>query len=377
ELEKIFSINSSTFTILKNVVLPVGISFYTFQTISYTIDVYRNKIEVSKNFLNFAVYVAYFPQLVAGPIERAVNLLPQIQNKRKFCYNQAVDGMRQIVWGVFKKVVIADHCAQIINPIFENSVDYNGITLILGAILFSFQIYGDFSGYSDIAIGTSKLLGIKLIRNFNLPYFSRDIAEFWRRWHVSLSSWFKDYLYIPLGGSKKGTLISVRNIFIIFMISGIWHGANWTFIFWGLIHVLLYIPLFLLERHRSNIFFEQGKSKKISNQFFKRVITFLTVSLAWIFFRSETVFDAFEYLINIFDNLLLFPGQSLLYLKKPVIIFILLMVITEWLTKEYEHPLKILEKNKSIINYISYYILFGVIFFFGLFEEQAFIYFQF
>ena len=215
-----------------NIILPVGISFYTFQTLSYTIDVYRRKFEPTKDFIAFAAFVSFFPNLVAGPIERATNLLPQFYKKRDFDYSKAVDGMRQILWGLFKKIVIADNCAEFANQIFNNSANMNGSTLVLGALFFTFQIYGDFSGYSDIAIGTARLFGFNLMRNFNFPYFSRDIAEFWRRWHISLSSWFRDYLYIPLGGSRVGTWKKVRNIFIIFIVSGFWHGANWTFIAW-------------------------------------------------------------------------------------------------------------------------------------------------
>ncbi len=216
-----------------NIILPVGISFYTFQTLSYTIDVYKRKLEPTYDFIAFSAFVSFFPQLVAGPIERATNLLPQFYKKRHFDYSKAVDGMRQILWGLFKKIVIADNCAHYANIIFNNSSEYSGSTLVLGAIFFTFQIYGDFSGYSDIAIGTSRLFGFNLKQNFAFPYFSRDIAEFWRRWHMSLSTWFRDYLYIPLGGSRVGTWNKIRNVFIIFLVSGFWHGANWTFIIWG------------------------------------------------------------------------------------------------------------------------------------------------
>ncbi len=206
-----------------NIILPVGISFYTFQTLSYTIDVYRRKLEPTKDFIAFSAFVSFFPQLVAGPIERATHLLPQFYTKRTFDYTLAVNGMRQILWGLFKKIVIADNCAEYANMIFNNSADYSGSTLVLGALFFTFQIYCDFSGYSDIAIGTSRLFGFDLMRNFNFPYFSRDIAEFWRRWHISLSTWFRDYVYIPLGGSRGGLWMKIRNTFIIFIVSGFWH----------------------------------------------------------------------------------------------------------------------------------------------------------
>ena len=262
-----------------NIILPVGISFYTFQTLSYSIDIYRRKLEPTKDFLAFSAFVCFFPQLVAGPIERATHLLPQFYNKRQFDYAKAVDGLRQIIWGLFKKIVIADNCAQFANEIFNNSVDHNGSTLVLGALFFTFQIYGDFSGYSDIAIGTSRLFGFDLMQNFNFPYFSRDIAEFWRRWHISLSTWFRDYLYIPLGGSRGGTWMKVRNTFIIFIVSGFWHGANWTFIIWGALNAIYFLPLLLSNNNRNNIdTVAQGKQLPSFKEFFSMLITFgLTV----------------------------------------------------------------------------------------------------
>jgi alginate O-acetyltransferase complex protein AlgI len=236
-----------------NVILPVGISFYTFHGLSYVLDIYNNKIKPNRNFINYSVFVSFFPLLVAGPIERATHLLPQIERKREFDYSKAIDGLRQILWGLFKKIVIADNCAEYANLIFNNSDQYGGSTLLLGAIFFTFQIYCDFSGYSDIALGTARLFGIDLLRNFAFPYFSRDIAEFWRRWHISLSSWFRDYLYIPLGGSKGGTLKKVRNTFIIFLVSGFWHGANWTFIVWGLLNAIYIMPSILFNTNRNNL----------------------------------------------------------------------------------------------------------------------------
>ena len=239
--------------IMINVILPVGISFYTFHGISYVIDIYYTRIKPEKNVINYSVFVSFFPLLVAGPIERATHLLPQIQKKRTFDYSQATDGLRQILWGLFKKIVIADNCAASVNSIFNNTMLHSGSTLLLGAIYFTFQIYCDFSGYSDIAIGTARLFGIELLRNFAFPYFSRNIAEFWRRWHISLSSWFRDYLYIPLGGSKANTLIKVRNVFIIFLVSGFWHGANWTFIIWGFLNALYILPSILRNTNRINL----------------------------------------------------------------------------------------------------------------------------
>ncbi|MFT3754049.1 MAG: MBOAT family O-acyltransferase [Paludibacter sp.] len=234
------------------IILPVGISFYTFHGLSYVIDIYNGRIKPERNFVHYSVFVSFFPLLVAGPIERATHLLPQITRKRDFDYNKAVDGMRQILWGLFKKIVVADNCAIIVNNIFSNYQTQNGSTLLIGAIFFAFQIYGDFSGYSDIALGTARLFGIELLRNFAYPYFSRDIAEFWRRWHISLTTWFRDYVYVPLGGSRGGKWQSIRNTFIIFLVSGFWHGANWTFIVWGWYHAALFMPLLLLQKNRKN-----------------------------------------------------------------------------------------------------------------------------
>ena len=276
-----------------NIILPVGISFYTFQTLSYTIDVYKRKLEPTKNFIAFSAFVSFFPQLVAGPIERAKNLLPQFYQKRSFDYPKAVDGMRQILWGLFKKIVIADNCAEVVNLIFNNSTDYSGATLALGAIFFAFQIYGDFSGYSDIAIGTSRLFGFNLMRNFAFPYFSRDIAEFWRRWHISLSTWFRDYLYIPLGGSRGGNWMKIRNIFIIFLVSGFWHGANWTFIVWGAINAIYFLPLILTHNNRNHIeIVAKGKSLPDIKEVLFILTTFGFTVFAWIFFRAENISHA-------------------------------------------------------------------------------------
>ena len=283
-----------------NIILPVGISFYTFQTMSYTIDIFKGKLKPTKDFISFASFVSFFPQLVAGPIERASNLLPQILKKRVFKYEQGVQGLRLILWGMFKKVVIADSLAPVINNIFGNYQEFGGGTLWLGAIYFAFQIYCDFSGYSDIAIGTSKLFGFELMSNFKFPYFSRNIGEFWRRWHISLSTWFRDYLYIPLGGSKEGKWKSIRNVFIIFLVSGFWHGANWTFIFWGGFHAILFLPSFISNTNRkytSSIIAENTLLPSIK-EFLQVIITLILVTLGWVFFRSESIELSFEYLMK-------------------------------------------------------------------------------
>jgi len=355
------------------IILPVGISFYTFQTLSYTIDIYFNKIKPTRDIYSFFTFVCFFPQLVAGPIERAANLLPQFQKKRIFQYSIAVDGMKQILWGLFKKVVIADSCAYHVDKIFSNYQDYSGSTLFLGAVLFAFQIYGDFSGYSDIAIGTAKQFGIKLMRNFAYPYFSRDIAEFWRRWHISLSSWFRDYLYIPLGGSKGSKLSRSINIIITFTVSGLWHGANWTFLFWGFLNGLYYIPLMLMNKEKTY------KDSKLDNKFYislsnggKIIVTFLLTLLAWIFFRSESIGQAFNYIYRIFNaDLFSIPNLTII----PAIIGIFIFVIIEWFQRDKNHALELSSYPRSF-RLLSYYMIaLTVLIFFG--EEKTFIYFQF
>ncbi len=291
------SFGFNTSPILLNVILPVGISFYTFHGLSYIIDIYYGRIKSEKNFVDYSLFVSYFPLLVAGPIERATHLLPQLKKRRKFNFEKAKEGIYQIIWGLVKKVVIADTCAVYANNIFDNYNSMNSLSLILGAVYFAFQIYGDFSGYSDIALGTSKLFGIDLLKNFNFPYFSRDIAEFWRRWHISLTTWFRDYLYIPLGGSKGSKWMKIRNTFVIFLVSGFWHGASWTFIAWGLINALYFIPLLVLNKNRNNL-----EEFKLSFNFtsvrivINIMLTFAITCLAWIFFRAKTIQDAMAYI---------------------------------------------------------------------------------
>jgi D-alanyl-lipoteichoic acid acyltransferase DltB (MBOAT superfamily) len=358
-----------------NVILPVGISFYTFHGLSYVIDIYKNRIRAEKNFIDYAVFVSFFPLLVAGPIERATHLLPQIQRKRTFDYAGAVDGLRQILWGLFKKIVIADNCAYWVNIIFDNSSDYSGSTLLLGAVLFAFQIYGDFSGYSDIAIGTARLFGIELLRNFAFPYFSRDIAEFWRRWHISLSSWFRDYLYIPLGGSKGGMWMSIRNTFIIFVVSGFWHGANWTFLIWGALNAIYFMPLLIARRNRNNIdIVAQGKILPSVSDFFRILITFLLTVLAWIFFRAGSAGQAMDILGEICSPSF-FTMPELLPMR--VIILVLIFVIIEWLGREQPYALHQVGKHLTKpYRYAFYYaIMIAILWFTG--KSQEFIYFQF
>lgn len=358
-----------------NIILPVGISFYTFQTLSYSIDVYKGKLQPTKDFIAFSAFVSFFPQLVAGPIERATHLLPQFYKKRTFDYSKATDGMRQILWGLFKKIVIADNCAEFANQIFNNSAELNGSTLVLGAILFTFQIYGDFSGYSDIAIGTSRLFGFDLMQNFNFPYFSRDIAEFWRRWHISLSTWFRDYLYIPLGGSHVGTLLKVRNTFIIFIVSGFWHGANWTFIVWGFLNALYIMPSIIFNTNRNNLDIV-AKGKYIPNlkDLFSILITFSLTVFAWIFFRAENISHAMIYISQIFSRSL-FSMPTIV--PKVTLILIIIFLIIEWFGRENQYALeKFGLKIPQVIRWGFYYILVFAIFYFAG-SEQQFIYFQF
>jgi len=355
-----------------SVILPVGISFYTFHGLSYVIDIYKGKICPEKNIISYALFVSYFPLLVAGPIERATHLLPQIKKQRQFNYSLAIQGVKQIIWGLFKKVVIADNCAFFVNQLFENSQGYSGPELWIGMVFFAFQIYGDFSGYSDIALGTSKLFGIELLRNFNFPYFAKDIADFWRRWHISLSTWFRDYLYIPLGGSQGSKLMRIRNTFVIFLVSGFWHGANWTFIFWGAIHAFLFLPLLLTNKNRSNL----GKSNYHISDLPKILFTFLFVCLAWVFFRADNLTEAFHYLAGMFniENPSLgffYKSQKYFLLTLICLSSILFLIVVEWNNvkrKNYE-----IQLSKEIT-----LILLLMICFMGAYKNQlSFIYFQF
>lgn len=364
----------TNFWVLK-VILPVGISFYTFHGLSYVLDIYNDRIVPVKNFVEYAVFVSFFPLLVAGPIERATHLLPQIQKPRIFDYSKAIDGLRQILWGLFKKVVIADGCAEYVNMIFNNSSGYAGSTLVFGAILFAFQIYCDFSGYSDIAIGTARLFGIDLLRNFAFPYFSRDIAEFWRRWHISLTSWFRDYLYIPLGGSRGGTWMKVRNIFIIFLVSGFWHGANWTFIAWGALNAVYFLPLLLLKKNRTNLeTVAPGRCLPTLKEFLSMSGTFALTVFAWIFFRAENITHAFSYISGIFSKSLFTIPEIR---PRNIVILIGILLIIEWLGREKQFAISEFGKQwPRAIRWAFYYlIIFAILNFRG--EAQQFIYFQF
>ncbi|MBS7786922.1 MBOAT family protein [Flavobacterium sp. CYK-55] len=360
-------------------VLPVGISFYTFHGLSYVIDLYNQKIKPERDVINYSLFVCFFPLLVAGPIERATHLLPQIKQKRTFNYAQATDGLKQMLWGLFKKVVIADQCATFVNTIFDHYSAYSASTLVLGLLFFSFQIYGDFSGYSDIALGTAKLFGIDLLRNFSFPFFSRNIAEFWRRWHISLSSWFRDYLYIPLGGSNGSLKMKIRNTFIVFLVSGLWHGANWTFVLWGLLHALYFLPLLLYQNNRSYLnTVAAGKFLPSIKELLFMLFTFVLVSLAWVFFRAPNLTVALEYAYKIFSKSI-FELPYFLGIKQALVtsIWIVFMLLIEWISRESQYGTQnITLRWKRPYRWLFYYSIALLIFLFGA-KNQPFIYFQF
>ena len=361
-----------------HIILPVGISFYTFQALSYSIDVYRKQLPPTRDAVAFLAYVSFFPQLVAGPIERATNLLPQFQRPRTFDYAQAVDGCRQMLWGFFKKIVIADNCAVYVNQVFDTYQDQSGSTLLLAAIFFTFQIYGDFSGYSDIAIGCAKLFGIQLMRNFNVPYFSRDIAEFWRRWHISLTTWFRDYIYIPLGGSRTTKAKIIRNTFIIFLVSGLWHGANWTFVVWGAYHAVLFMPLILIGKNRR--FTDTVAANRILptwREAGQMLLTFVLVVIGWIIFRAESITQAWEYLGGMWQWGTL-KASYRFFTQSDVATtgwLIVLMLVVEWVQRNKLHAMQ-LPVTYRIINWLFYIASIAIILFYRV-QAVTFIYFQF
>ncbi len=361
-----------------NIILPVGISFYTFHGLSYVFDIYNGRIKARRDPIAYALFVSFFPLLVAGPIERATHLLPQVEKERTFDYAKAVDGLRQVLWGLFKKMVIADNCAKFANLIFENPSAHSGSTLVLGALFFTFQIYGDFSGYSDMALGFARLLGFELLQNFRFPYFSRDIAEFWRRWHISLSSWFKDYLYIPLGGSRGNNFTRIRNTFIIFLVSGFWHGANWTFVVWGALNALYIMPSIIFKTNRNNLnVIAEGRFFPGFREFFEMVVTFALTVIAWIFFRAETLGKAFAYLKGICSRSL-FSAPELSGYGYVVLGLVGLFMFIEWMGREKRYALDDLLPGKPrIVRWTCYAF---IIFLIGMFAETGetpFIYFQF
>lgn len=362
-----------------NIILPVGISFYTFQTMSYSIDVYRKKLEPTKDFIAFAAFVSFFPQLVAGPIERAANFLPQFKISKVFSYDMAVDGCKQMLWGFFKKVVVADNCAEYVNVVFNDFYECSSSTLALAAALFTFQIYADFSGYSDIAIGTSKLFGFRLKRNFAYPFFSRDIAEFWRRWHISLTTWFRDYIYFSLGGSRNGLHIAIRNTFVIFIVSGFWHGANWTFIIWGFINALYFMPLLIFNKNRKNIdIIAKDKLLPSIKDTISMLSTFFLTVFAFIFFRAETLGNAFSYIFNMFSysffSMPEFVGVGKITIGN-IVLSIFILIIIEWINRNEEYGFRVQFKNR-FLRWTCYIIVtLMIVELTG--KQQGFIYFQF
>lgn len=387
-LFKYFNFFSSSFVSLINhfglhitpklleLIMPIGISFYTFHGLSYVFDIYNRKIEPEKSVVNYSLFVSFFPLLVAGPIERAAHLLPQLKTEKKFNYIQATKGLRQILWGLFKKIVIADNCAVYVDQIYNYESGQNGVSLLFASILFAFQIYGDFSGYSDIALGTARLFGVELIKNFSFPYFARDIAEFWRRWHISLTTWFRDYLYIPLGGSKAGMFRVVLNTFLIFIVSGFWHGANWTYIVWGVLNAFYFLPLLLLKRNRKHtgVIAESTYYPSIK-ELLQVIFTFTLVVLAWVFFRAPDLDTAFR----IFQKIILFNTyQSLtIYPQLRTVLLVIFMLIIEWVYRKHNFALETMDRVRiPVVRYIFYFVLIFMLFYFGA-EEKQFIYFQF
>jgi len=361
-------------------ILPVGISFYTFQALSYTIDVYQHKIKPTHNVPAFFAFISFFPQLVAGPIERATHLLPQFLEKRKFDYASAVDGCRQILWGFFKKVVIADACALIVNNIFCDPELQCPLTLIPGALLFTIQIYCDFSGYSDIAIGTARLFGINLMQNFAFPYFSRNISEFWRRWHISLSTWFRDYVYFPLGGSRCNKWRTLYNTLILFTVSGFWHGANWTFICWGAYHGLLFIPFIVFGRKKYKDVVAKWKRLPSVTEIFQMAITFFFVVIGWIMFRADSLQQFVVYIKNMFNPRIINFHNYGLTDTPSLYVFIFILLLTEWIQREHQHGLSDLNRFKLLSKAVPRYCLYlCILFVIWVFKATAsdFIYFQF
>lgn len=375
---ELFSIHTNP--LLLDIMLPVGISFYTFHGMSYVFDIYRNKQKPVSNFIDYAVFVSFFPLLVAGPIERANHLLPQVQKPRTFNYIQLVEGCRLILWGLFKKVIIADSLAIAVDQVYGNYANETGFTLIVAAISFSFQIYCDFSGYSDVALGTAKLFGFELLSNFRFPYFSRDIAEFWRRWHISLSSWFRDYLYIPLGGSKLGKAKAVRNTFIIFIVSGFWHGASWNFILWGTIHAIGFLPLLLLNRNRKHVSEVVAQNRSLPNvrELIQMLATFAFVTFAWIFFRAESLGESVGFIQHLISDIAKNPAQllSVPRLKTPFISIVLIIAMDWWIRRDER---QIRTPKNVYVRWFIYILLLSLVLgeILGNEGENSFIYFQF
>ncbi len=358
--------------VTKSIILPIGISFYTFHNISYIIDVYRGHIPPCKDPVVYFTFINYFPQLVAGPIQRAKDLIPQFQHQRSFSSNQATRGLELILWGAFKKIVIADNCSKLVNEIFLNYNTLSSAELILGVVYFAFQIYGDFSGYTDMALGISKLLGIELTTNFKTPYFSKSVGEFWRRWHISLSNWFRDYIYIPLGGNKEGKIKTIRNTAIIFIVSGFWHGANWTYVVWGGLNALFIITPLIIGT---------SKTKEQTNpviNFLKMFQTFFLICIAWIFFRAPSITEAWHYLTSIFTNTY-FPKDFALFSITRLAPLLGLFLVIEWFIYKHEETDSYFTfvNNRNLKWAVYICLVFIVILNLQFHNQEEFIYFQF
>ena len=361
-----------------NIILPVGISFYTFQALSYSIDVYTRKIEPTRDIVAFFSFISFFPQLVAGPIERATNLLPQMLGKRTFDYATAVDGLRQMMWGFFKKLIIADGCAEVVNQLWGNVGHATGLMLFICSLLFTFQIYADFSGYSDIAIGCAKLFGFRLTTNFKVPYFSRNVREFWRRWHITLMNWFTQYVYFPLGGSRCSRVRTILNTLIVFALSGLWHGADWTFVLWGLYHALLFIPLILLGSSRYKDTVAHGRLLPSFKELVSMLVTFLFINFGWVLFRAPDFAGFCDFTLGLFSPSL-FSLSGLTMKMATMLLWCAGLVIVEWIQREREHVLQIDGYrifSTQVSRLLLYAVLAFVIFYFAG-QVQTFIYFQF
>ena len=365
------------------IILPVGISFYTFQALSYTIDIYQKKLPATHDIVEFFAYISFFPQLVAGPIERATNLLPQFQRSRTFDYAKAVDGCRQMLWGFFKKLVVADNCATVVNDFWGQYTELSGLTLFLLGVLFTFQIYCDFSGYSDIAIGCARLFGFNLMRNFNYPYFSRSIPEFWRRWHISLTTWFRDYIYFPLGGSRCDKWKTIRNVYIVWAISGLWHGADWTFVCWGLFHatLLAIYNLFGINTKYKNVV-AYGRWLPNIKELLQMALTFFLAVIGWIIFRAESMTQAVDYLSRMFTTMFDSFSFELSYGRKFLLYGIVLLLV-EWLQRDKQHALQLPERGVlkyKGLRYTIYIVIMCLSYIYYLAhieDDNKFIYFQF
>ena len=361
-----------------HIILPVGISFYTFQALSYSIDVYARRIEPTRDIIAFFSYISFFPQLVAGPIERATNLLPQILKERSFDYALAVDGMRQMLWGFFKKLIIADGCAEVVNQVWDGMDSATGLMLAVASLLFTFQIYADFSGYSDIAIGCAKLFGIRLTTNFKVPYFSRNVREFWRRWHITLNEWFTQYVYFPLGGSRCSRPRVILNTGVVFGLSGLWHGADWTFVLWGLYLALLFIPLIVCDSRRYKDTVAHGRLLPSAGEFVSMLVTFLLINFGWILFRAPDIHAFGTFVSRLFSSSL-FTVSGLTMAMARMLLWCAALLLVEWLQRERQHVLQIdgYRLFASSVSRLALYALLVMIIFYFAGQVQTFIYFQF